>query len=49
MIASCKYATVNSCVCSIAKDNLLKIGGIFSDGQNNDRIEIYNVTANLWT
>ena len=45
---SCKYATVNSCLTVIGNDNLLKLGGIFANGENNDHIEIYNITSNQW-
>jgi len=37
-IKSCKYATVNSCLTSIGNENLLKLGGIFGNGENNDHI-----------
>lgn len=38
LIAPCKYATVNSCVCFMGTDSLLKLGGIFANGENNDHI-----------
>lgn len=32
MISPCKYATTNSCLCYIGKDNLIKLGGVFANG-----------------
>lgn len=37
-IAPCKYATINSILCSIGKDNLIKLGGVDSEGHNSDYI-----------
>ncbi len=34
-IASCKFVTYNSCLASISRDNLVKIGGIFYNGEKN--------------
>lgn len=48
MIASCKYPTTNSCVCALGDDQLVKLGGVFSNGENNDTIEIYIIRANMW-
>lgn len=28
LISPCKYATINSTLCSIGKDNLVKLGGV---------------------
>jgi hypothetical protein len=33
---------------ALGSDNLLKLGGIFDSGENNDHIEIYNITSNQW-
>ena len=49
MIASCKYPTTNSCLCAIGDDQLVKLGGVFPNGENNDTIEIYIAKANMWT
>jgi hypothetical protein len=48
LLASCKYPTTNSCFCSIGDNQLLKLGGVFANGENNDTIEIYNIMANVW-
>lgn len=47
-LKSCKYATVNSCFTAIGKDTLLKLGGIFANGENNDHIEVYNINTSQW-
>ena len=28
LISSCKYQTINSTLCSLGKDNLIKLGGV---------------------
>lgn len=48
LIASCKYPTTNSCFCAIGENQLVKLGGVFANGENNDTIEIYNIKANMW-
>ena len=37
-IAACKYATTNSCLAAIGMNKILKFGGVFSNGENNDTI-----------
>lgn len=32
----------------ISTNSLIKLGGIFPTGENNDHVEIYNITNNLW-
>ena len=38
LISSCKYPTTNSCLSSIGDDLLVKMGGVFPNGENNDTI-----------
>lgn len=47
-LKSCKYATVNSCLATIGGDKLLKLGGIFANGENNDHIEVYGIVTGQW-
>jgi hypothetical protein len=47
-MAPCKYATINSILFSIGKENLVKLGGVDSDGHNSDFIEIYNIASDFW-
>jgi hypothetical protein len=49
LIASCKYPTTNSCLCAIGDGQLVKLGGVFPNGENNDTIEVYVTKANMWT
>lgn len=37
-IAPCKYPTTNSTLCSLAGDNLIKLGGVDMEGRNSDYI-----------
>ena len=48
MISSCKYPTTNSCLAAIGDDLLVKLGGVFPNGENNDTIEILNLRSNRW-
>jgi hypothetical protein len=48
MIAPCKYATTNSCLSAIGKDYLIKFGGVYSTGENNNTIEVYSIKADAW-
>lgn len=47
-ISPCKYATTNSCLSAIGEDFLVKFGGVYSNGENNNTIEVYNIKANVW-
>lgn len=47
-IASCKYQTINSTLCSIGKDKLVKLGGVDAEGKNSDFIEIYHIISDNW-
>jgi hypothetical protein len=38
LFASCKYPTTNSCLCAVGEDQLVKLGGVFPNGENNDTI-----------
>lgn len=49
MMASCKYPTTNSCLSALGDSQLVKLGGVFPNGENNDTIEIYVIKANHWT
>lgn len=49
LIASSKNATTNSCLCSLGSDQLVKLGGVFANGENNDGIEVYSIRSNTWT
>ena len=48
IIAPCKYPTTNSTLCSLAGENLIKLGGVDAEGRNSDFIEIYNIAADFW-
>lgn len=47
-ISASKYATTNSCLSAIGKDCLVKFGGVYSNGENNNTIEVYSIKADVW-
>lgn len=47
-IASCKYPTINSTLCSLGKEYLIKLGGVDNEGKNSDFVEIYNIGLDNW-
>lgn len=34
---------------ALGPDSLLKLGGIFENGENNDHIELYNIKLGQWS